>query len=43
VGLYLLENSAIKLLLLLEGEEFWVRDLFTDRGIKGLGEGGGEV
>jgi hypothetical protein len=31
---YLLEYSAIKSLLLQEGKEFWVHELFMDRGTK---------
>jgi hypothetical protein len=31
---YLLDNSAIKLLLLHEGKEFWVHELFVETGTK---------
>jgi hypothetical protein len=31
---YLLENSAIKLLLLQESKEFWVHELFMETGTK---------
>jgi hypothetical protein len=31
---YILENSAIKLLLLQEGKEFWVHELFMETGTK---------
>jgi hypothetical protein len=36
---YLLENSAIKLLLLQDDKEFWVHELFMERGKKRVNTG----